>query len=135
MNEATILKELTNAVINGEEGKVIELVRVVIKEKHNPLKAFNDGLVKGIRTLGERFGKGEVFLPELVMGANAMKVGNSLLNVEIIKAGLKRKILGKVAIGTVKGDIHDIASLSDAFGPLSGVFRLFLGLLERFIDW
>jgi len=108
MNEVTILEGLANAVINGEEEKVVELVRIAIEEKCNLLKAIDDGLVKGIQILGKRFGEGEVFLPELVMGANAMKAGNSLLNTEIIKTGLERKILGKVVIGTVKGDIHDI---------------------------
>ena len=138
MNEATVFKKLTDAVINGEEEEVIELVRIVIEEKYNPLKAFNYGLVKGIRILGERFEKGEIFLPGLVVGADAMRAGNSLLNKEIIKAGLEKKNLAKVVIGTVEGDIHDIGkTLVSTMLSVNGFEVIDLGInntSEQFIE-
>jgi len=65
-------------------------------------------LAEGIKNIGNLFERGEIFLPELIMAAEAMKAGTEILMSEVRKRGLNVKKLGKVVIGTVQGDIHDI---------------------------
>jgi corrinoid protein of di/trimethylamine methyltransferase len=72
------------------------------------MEGVEKGLVPGIQKVGEDFGAGVIFLPELTMAAKAMKAGVAILDEEITARGVVRKSLGKVVIGTVKGDIHDI---------------------------
>ena len=73
----------------------------------DPLVAIEKGLAEGIKTVGEKFGKGEIFLPELVMGAEAMKAALAVLEPAVPK-GQHRSSAGKVIIGTVQDDIHEI---------------------------
>ena len=65
-------------------------------------------MAKGITKVGDDFGEGAVFLPELIMAADVMKQGAAILDERIKASGSKRKSLGKIVIGTIKGDIHDI---------------------------
>jgi corrinoid protein of di/trimethylamine methyltransferase len=72
------------------------------------LEAINQGFVIGVNEVGDRFSRGDIFLPELVAAGEAMKAAISVLEPEMAKHGTQRDILGKVVVGTVKGDIHDI---------------------------
>jgi corrinoid protein of di/trimethylamine methyltransferase len=108
MNEQEIIEGLRDAVWEGDVDKAKELAQLAIKEKIDPLEATTQGLVKGIVALGEAFARGEVFLPELVMAADALKAGSVFLDKEIEKAGLEKPILGRAVMGTVAGDVHDI---------------------------
>lgn len=103
-----LLKELEKAVLNYDAEKAKEAAKKVIELKINPLKAIEDGLAKGIRIVGEKFHKNEIYLPHLVMAADAMieaiKVLESVMSKEQIKSARK----GVIVLGTVKGDIHDI---------------------------
>ena len=74
----------------------------------DPLAAINDGYVPGISYVGEQFGAGEMFLPDLMLAAEAMKAAVAVLEPEMQKRGTQRQMLGKVVLGTVKGDIHEI---------------------------
>ena len=74
----------------------------------DPLDAISKGFVVGVNTVGEAFGRGEAFLPELVMAGEAMKAAVATLDPELKKRGSQRQILGKVVIATVEGDIHEI---------------------------
>ena len=74
----------------------------------DPLAAINDGYVPGISYVGEQFGAGEMFLPDLMMAAEAMKAAVAVLEPEMQRRGTQRQMLGKVVLGTVKGDIHEI---------------------------
>jgi 5-methyltetrahydrofolate--homocysteine methyltransferase len=102
------LEKLSKAVIDGDLDAVKLLVKESLKIGMNPLEIVEEGLAKGIRTVGERYGRGEIFLTELLMGAEAMKAGMELINPQIQqqKKGLKR--VGLMIIGTVAGDIHDL---------------------------
>jgi corrinoid protein of di/trimethylamine methyltransferase len=106
--ENMLLKELEKAVLNYDAEKAKEAAKKVIELKINPLKAIEDGLAKGIRIVGEKFHKNEIYLPHLVMAADAMieaiKVLESVMSKEQIKSARK----GVIVLGTVKGDIHDI---------------------------
>jgi corrinoid protein of di/trimethylamine methyltransferase len=74
----------------------------------DPLEVLEKGLGKGIRQIGDDFGSGRVFLPELIGAADVMKAGVAVLDARIKASGRDRKSQGKIVIGTVKGDIHDI---------------------------
>lgn len=102
-----IVTRLKNAVINYEMETIADLAKEVVDTGVDPLVAIEEGLAEGIKTVGERFGKGEIFLPELVMGAEAMKAALAVLE-PAVPAGKHRETLGKVLIGTVQDDIHEI---------------------------
>jgi 5-methyltetrahydrofolate--homocysteine methyltransferase len=74
----------------------------------DPIEAIDEGLAKGVRTIGDKFAAGEDFLTELVMAGEAMKAGVEVLRPVILQRKLHRKTTGIVVIGTVRGDIHDI---------------------------
>jgi corrinoid protein of di/trimethylamine methyltransferase len=102
-----IVTRLKNAVINYEMETIADLAKEVVDTGVDPLVAIEEGLAEGIKTVGERFGKGEIFLPELVMGAEAMKAALAVLE-PAVPSGKHRETLGKVLIGTVQDDIHEI---------------------------
>jgi len=104
-----IFEELKQAIIDGDEDIAGELSQRVIDESINPVDAVQLGLIKGIEVVGELWKSGEVFLPDVMMSAEAMKVGLGLLEPEIAKLGLSEgESKGKIVLGTVAGDIHDI---------------------------
>lgn len=104
--EINLLNKLYLAVINLDPDMASEAA----KEASNldPLKAIEKGLAKGVKEIGDKFSKGECFLPELIMAGEAMKAGLQVLEPRLRRRGEKRKTLGSFLIGTVAGDIHDI---------------------------
>lgn len=104
-----IFDELKQAIIDGDEDIAGELSQRIIDESINPVDAVQLGLIKGIEVVGELWKAGEVFLPDVMMSAEAMKVGLGLLEPEIAKLGMSEgESKGKIVLGTVAGDIHDI---------------------------
>ncbi len=98
---------LRNAVMNYEMETIADLAKKALKEGVDPLVAIENGLAEGIKTVGEKFGKGDIFLPELVMAAESMKAALAVLEPAVPK-GKHRTTAGKVVIGTVQDDIHEI---------------------------
>jgi len=87
----------------------------------DPVDAIENGLSKGVQIVGKRFADGDVFLPELIMAAEAMKAGVEVLRPLMLDRKLQRPSVGTLVIGTVRGDIHDIgknivAVISEAAG-------------------
>ncbi|WP_206812538.1 glycine betaine-specific corrinoid protein MtgC [Paradesulfitobacterium ferrireducens] len=106
---SAIFEELKQAVIDGDEDITAELSQKVLDEGINPVDAVQQGLIKGIEIVGEAWKAGEVFLPDVMMSAEAMKAGLALLEPEIAKLGISEgEAKGKIVLGTVAGDIHDI---------------------------
>jgi corrinoid protein of di/trimethylamine methyltransferase len=101
-------EKLAQTVIDGEDEECVRLVNEGLEAGVNPLDAVEKGLAKGISRVGEDFGAGIIFLPELAMAADVMKQGAAILDERIRAIGEKRASHGKVVIGTIKGDIHDI---------------------------
>jgi len=117
----TNLEKISKSVMDGDIDTVKLLVKESLKNGANPLELVDKGLAKGIRTVGERYGNGEIFLTELLMGAEAMKVGMEIINPEIKRQKKELKKVGSIIIGTVAGDIHDlgkniVAALFSAHG-------------------
>jgi corrinoid protein of di/trimethylamine methyltransferase len=99
---------MAQSVIDGEVDDAGRLAQQAVETGIDPLDAINNGFVKGLDYVGEGYGKGEMFLPDLVLAAEAMKAAVAVLEPELEKRGSERKVLGKVVVGTVEGDIHDI---------------------------
>jgi corrinoid protein of di/trimethylamine methyltransferase len=98
---------LSRAVIEGEEEEAEALVKQALEQGVDPLACINEGLMKGIEEVGELFSNGTYFLPELIQGASAMKAALEILEPKL--AGKEqRAVVGKVVLGTVAGDQHEI---------------------------
>jgi trimethylamine corrinoid protein len=108
MSEEKIIEGLKNAVINYDVEGAGELAKKALDLGIDPIRAIEEGLAKGIREVGEKFAKKELFLPELIMAAETMKNCLKVFEPELQSRKIERKSLGKVLIGTVAGDIHDI---------------------------
>jgi corrinoid protein of di/trimethylamine methyltransferase len=104
-----IFERMKEAVSSGDVEKAVELAKEAIKKGVNPVVAIEKGLAPGVREVGDRFGRHEAFLTELIMAGSAMKAACDILREAIPKGGARaQKVIGRVVIGTVSGDIHSI---------------------------
>ncbi len=99
-------EELAQFVLSGNAIGVEEQVKQLIKEAVDPREIINQGLIGGMNIVGPLFKNGEMYVPEVLMSARAMKVGMELVKPLIADGDMPA--IGKVVIGTVKGDLHDI---------------------------
>ncbi len=99
---------LRQAVIDGDAPEAATLAQRVLDSGVPPLAAIDNGLVPGLSYVGEEFGKGELFLPDMMLAARAMQKAMDILEPELAAQSAKRHVVGRVVIGTVKGDIHEI---------------------------
>ena len=103
-----LFKKMAQSIIDGDMDVSVELAKQAITENIDPIQAITEGYVVGVNTVGDAFAAGDAFLPELVMAGEAMKAAVTTLEPEMAKRGTKRKMLGKVVLATVEGDIHEI---------------------------
>ena len=99
---------MRQAIIDGDEDAARALAAGSVEAGIDPLRAIDDGFVPGLRHVGERFGTGEMYLPDMMLAARAMKAAVAVLEPEMNRRAVHRAILGRVVLGTVKGDIHEI---------------------------
>ncbi len=100
------LNQLSQSVIEGNAGEVERLTKEFLSGGIEPKDVLNSGLISAMNVVGRKFKDGEYFLPEVLLSARAMKVGMEILKPELSRTGVEP--VGKVVIGTVKGDLHDI---------------------------
>lgn len=100
------LNKVSEALQRGDAEKVGELVKKALEEKLAPKEILENGLIKGMDIIGAKFKKNEVYVPEVLIAARAMHAGMSVLRPKLVETGVKN--IGTIAIGTVKGDLHDI---------------------------
>jgi len=103
-----IFQKMAQSIVDGDSDVAVALAKESIASNLDPLEAITRGFAAGVNTVGEAFGRGDAFLPELVMAGEAMKAAVATLDPELKKRGSHRQILGKVVIATVEGDIHEI---------------------------
>lgn len=103
-----LYEKMSQSIIDGDSDASAALAKEAIAIGLHPLDAITKGFVIGVNTIGDAFGRGEAFLPELVMAGEAMKAAVAILDPELQKLGTQRRMLGKVVIATVEGDIHEI---------------------------
>ncbi len=108
MSEREIIEGLRKAVVNYDDDAAKRLAEEAVKANIDPIKAIAEGPVKGIAELGEMYGAKKIYLPELMVGANACVVATDILKAQIKADKKKIDYLGTVVIGTVLGDIHFI---------------------------
>jgi trimethylamine corrinoid protein len=108
MDKNQILEKLAAVVIDGTEDEAKALARAVVANKIDPLEAIEQGLSKGMEIIGGRFECGEAYLPELLMAAASFNAAMAVLKPEIEAQKKQLVKMGKVLIGTVKGDVHSI---------------------------
>jgi corrinoid protein of di/trimethylamine methyltransferase len=138
MSSDELYQAMSQSVIDGEPKEAEELAQKAISLDLDPLEVIDHGYTYGMNVLGDRFARGEVFLPHLVMGGEAMKAAIAVLEPELAKRQQQRRVLGKVVIGTVAGDIHEIGKSLVATMLSANGFQVFdLGVdvpIATFVD-
>ena len=100
------LKSIAENVVEGNVDKVKELTKNAVADGLDVATILDDGLIAGMGVIGEQFERKEAYVPELLLSARAMRAGMELLEPLLLRSGVEPK--GKVALGTVKGDVHNI---------------------------
>jgi 5-methyltetrahydrofolate--homocysteine methyltransferase len=100
------LKALADAVIRGDQATAVNVTKAALQEGTAPKQVLDEGLIAGMDIVGARFKNNEVYIPEVLIAARAMKMAMEVLEPELVKAGVKP--IGKFLVGTVQGDLHDI---------------------------
>lgn len=108
MDKQQILQNLAMAVVEGDGDEARKNAEEALNLRMDPLEAVEQGLAKGMDVIGDRFERGDVFLPELLMAADAFNAAMEVLNPEIEAQRKQVTRLGTVLISTVKGDVHNI---------------------------
>jgi len=102
-----LFKEMAKAVIDGDEERTVTLAKEALEEGVDPTEAIEKGLAEGMKEVGRRFEKLEVYLPEMIISADAMTAGVEIFRQHLLARGgetPKKTVL----LGTIKGDVHDI---------------------------
>ncbi len=107
MSKQEIYKKMSAAVVSGEVEALIAGIKSVIGQE-DPLEIIQEGMLPGLKKIGDLFGTGEIFLPEMLMAADAFQEGMKLLNPKLQESGQTLKKPGVVVFGTVMHDIHEI---------------------------
>jgi corrinoid protein of di/trimethylamine methyltransferase len=103
-----LLAAMRQSILDGDPDRSAALAREAIALSLPPLDAIRHGFVPGLDQVGEGFGRGDLFLPDLVMAGEAMKAATAVLEPELQRTGARRETLGRIVLGTVAGDIHEI---------------------------
>ena len=103
-----LFKRMAQSVIDGEDEEAAAVARAALDNGIDPLVAINDGFTAGMDVVSELYSSGEYFLPDLIMGGEAMKAALAVLEPALAASGQHREVLGTVVLGTVKGDIKEI---------------------------
>jgi corrinoid protein of di/trimethylamine methyltransferase len=107
MSDKDTFNKLAQAVIVGEPEDAVALAKEALEQGLDPLQCINKGLTVGIRRVGELFASGEYFLPDLIIGGDAMKAALEILEPALLE-DQERELVGRVVLGTVEGDLHEI---------------------------
>ncbi len=106
LNDQELTEQVHDDLYNGLKEEIVAATNIFLARGWGPDKVLNDALVEGMRIVGIDFRDGILFVPEVLLAANAMKAGMEILRPLLAETGAEP--IGKVVIGTVKGDIHDI---------------------------
>jgi len=129
-------QELSEAIQKGSAPRAKELTAALLEAKNPPADILNKGLLDGMDKVGQRFKCNEIYIPEVLIAARAMNASMDLLKPELVRAGVKP--VGKMLLGTVKGDLHDIGkNLVKMMAQGAGIEVVDLGIdvsAEKFVQ-
>jgi corrinoid protein of di/trimethylamine methyltransferase len=108
LSSREIIEKLESAVESYDEVAARKAAQEALAKDIDPAEAIKDGLMKGLLNMGEKWAKGEAFITEVMLAATALKAGLDILEPALRQKGKRIETVGKVVIGTVQGDIHDI---------------------------
>lgn len=130
------LKPLYDAILNGQQKEAVAGVQAALDAGIDPIVILNEGMIAAMKQVGKLFEDGEYFVPEMLIAARAMQAGLTLLKPRLVQSDYKP--VGKVVIGTVKGDLHDIGKNLVAMMLEGAAFEIIdLGVdvsPEKFLD-
>jgi len=106
LDDAELIAQMHNDLYDGLKEEIVDGVRILLDRGWTPYDVLTRALVDGMKIVGDDFRDGILFVPEVLLSANAMKAGMAVLQPLLAATGAPR--VGKIVIGTVKGDIHDI---------------------------
>ena len=106
LSDEDLTKQMHDDLYDGLADEIADGTTILLERGWSPDRVLNEALVEGMRIVGVDFRDGILFVPEVLLAANAMKAGMAILRPLLAETGSER--MGKVVIGTVKGDIHDI---------------------------
>ena len=106
LSDDELVQQMHDDLYDGLKEEIEEGTNILLERGWAPYKVLTEALVEGMRIVGEDFRDGILFVPEVLLSANAMKAGMAILRPLLAETGVEP--IGKVVIGTVKGDIHDI---------------------------
>jgi len=104
----TNLESIKEAITKGKRKEIAGLIQAALDENSDPQVIINDYMIEAMNEVGARFEAKEIFVPEMMMAARTMQTGLDVIRPIIDKQGIQSKTLGRVVIGTVFGDLHDI---------------------------
>jgi corrinoid protein of di/trimethylamine methyltransferase len=135
LKEQEILKRLSDAVLQFDSEAAADAARASVAANINPVKAIEEGLAVGLRVIGDKFEAGELWLPHLILGAEAMEAAIKVLEEHMSREALESTSRGTVVIGTVEGDIHDLGLRIVASMLRANGFKVYdLGCNARSLD-
>lgn len=138
MDKEELFDKMEKAIIEGDKEEAESLAKEAVKENLDLNEVIEKGCVPGIQKVGDLWEKGEYFLPELITSAECMKAAMKVFKPELKKANIETRSYGKIVIGTVEGDIHDIGkNLVASMLSANGFEVIDLGAdvkLEKFIE-
>src|SRR5690242_104502 len=106
LNDEELVQQMHDDLYDGLKQEIEESVHILLDRGWEPYRVLTEALVEGMRIVGIDFRDGILFVPEVLLAANAMKAGMFILRPLLAETGAPK--VGKMVIGTVKGDIHDI---------------------------
>ena len=125
MSDESIYERLGATIIAGDKDKLLQAVEDALREGVTPSDIIEKGMSPGMKEVGERFARYEIYLPEMLMAAEAWEYAMKFLEPKLLEAGTERKKVGRVVLGTVKGDVHSIGkTIVGAMLKMSG-FEVF----------
>ena len=106
LDDEELVQQMMDDLYDGLKDEIAEATQILLDRNWTPYDVLTKALVEGMRIVGEDFRDGILFVPEVLLSANAMKAGMNILRPLLVETGAPK--LGTMVIGTVKGDIHDI---------------------------
>ncbi len=123
----TLLHDLQESIINGKQKEAVAITENLLMAGTKPQAILNEGLIAGMKEVGERFKCGDYFVPEMVIAARAMKSAMELIRPQLVDTGVKP--VATIVLGTVRGDLHDIGkNLTSMFFEGAGFKVIDLGV-------